>query len=141
MDRARAAADYVVVDAPPLKLASDSLAVVGTADQIVFVVRLGHTRSADVATSIDLLAQRGLAPDGVVVVGAPTAEIERVGGRSQPRGRPTLKNVEGGRRLAGALAASGAGARRAARDRLTSRGPRCSAWPSRHQAPTAAGNR
>ena len=85
IDRARAAADYVVVDAPPLKLASDSLAVVGTADQIVFVVRLGHTRTADVATSIDLLAQRGLAPDGVVVVGSQTAEIERVGGRSQPR--------------------------------------------------------
>jgi Mrp family chromosome partitioning ATPase/capsular polysaccharide biosynthesis protein len=97
MDRARAAADYVVVDAPPLKLASDSLAVVGTADQIVFVVRLGHTRSTDVATSIDLLAQRGLDPDGVVVVGAPTAEIERVAGRSRPRAdRPSRTSKAAG---------------------------------------------
>jgi Mrp family chromosome partitioning ATPase/capsular polysaccharide biosynthesis protein len=90
IDRARAATDYVVVDAPPLKLASDSLAVVGTADQIVFVVRLGQTRGADIATAIDLLAQRNLAPDGVVIVGAPTAEIERAGERSRPRvGRPS----------------------------------------------------
>jgi len=85
IDQARAATDYVVVDAPPLKLASDSLAVLGAADQIVFVVRLGRTRAADIATAIDLLAQRGLAPDGVVIAGAPTAEIELVGERSEPR--------------------------------------------------------
>jgi Mrp family chromosome partitioning ATPase/DNA-binding winged helix-turn-helix (wHTH) protein len=66
---ARAVADYVLVDAPPLGEVSDALAVVPFVDHVVVVARPGTTARAALVTLRDLLARTGRSATGYVVVG------------------------------------------------------------------------
>ena len=74
LERARRLADCVIVDAPPLALASDALPTLSAVDQVILVVRLGHTRRAALLAAAEVLAQRGLTLAGIVVIGSPLLE-------------------------------------------------------------------
>lgn len=62
-------ADWVVVDAPPLIYAPDLLSAADLFDEVLLVVRLGNTNSRNLDETAELLAQHGIRPAGLVVVG------------------------------------------------------------------------
>jgi Mrp family chromosome partitioning ATPase len=91
LGRARGLADCVIVDAPPLSLASDALPTLSAADQVVLVVRLGHTEREAVLAAAEVLAQRRVILAGIVVVDSPLVEeveppgpATRIGTRRTP---------------------------------------------------------
>lgn len=63
-------ADWIVVDAPPVTLAFDSLPFVQLADHVVLVVRRNHTNLRDLERLTEALAEREIEPLGFVVVDA-----------------------------------------------------------------------
>jgi Mrp family chromosome partitioning ATPase/capsular polysaccharide biosynthesis protein len=65
---AKAHDDYVIVDTPPLGEVSDALRIAGQIDDIVVVVRPGHTDRADLARLRELLERTGHRPAGFVVI-------------------------------------------------------------------------
>lgn len=69
LEEARELADYVVIDSSPLGEVADALTLADHADDIVLVVRAGHSNRANLETARDLLdgAQRTFT--GVMVVG------------------------------------------------------------------------
>ena len=62
-------ADFVVVDAPPLGEVSDALRIATDVDDIVVVVRPGHTNLPAFRTMRDLLERAESPATGFVVVG------------------------------------------------------------------------
>jgi Mrp family chromosome partitioning ATPase/capsular polysaccharide biosynthesis protein len=73
LDALRAAqslADFVVIDSPPLSQIIDALPLAQAADSVVIVARLGVSRVGALAELGELLAQNGVTPLGVVLVGA-----------------------------------------------------------------------
>lgn len=93
--QARALADYVVVDTPPLGEVGDALRVLPHVDEVVVIARPGHTDRKDLETVRDLLARAGRTPAGVILIGSQDEGsygygIEpaprRLGRRSQPAG-------------------------------------------------------
>jgi Mrp family chromosome partitioning ATPase/capsular polysaccharide biosynthesis protein len=69
VSQAERLADWLVFDAPALSHVPDALPFVSRADHVVLVVRLGHTRLRELEEIGELLSQRGVTPDGFVVVG------------------------------------------------------------------------
>ncbi len=61
-------ADVVVVDSPPLPEVAETLAMANAAEAVLITVRLGHTRRDKLEQLRELLARRGIAPLGFVVV-------------------------------------------------------------------------
>ena len=53
---------------------SDALPTLSAVDQVILVVRLGHTRRAALLAAAEVLAQRGLTLAGIVVIGSPLLE-------------------------------------------------------------------
>lgn len=74
LDEARSLADFIVVDTAPLGEVSDALTIADQADDIVVVVRPGHTNRVNLETVRDLLDSSGHDPAGLLVLG------ERTGG-------------------------------------------------------------
>ena len=70
LDEAKTAGAFVIVDTAPLGEVSDALRVAGHVDDIVILVRPGHTRRAQFAVMRDLLDRAGYAPTGLVVIGS-----------------------------------------------------------------------
>lgn len=68
----REMADYVVIDTPPLGEVSDAYQLLPFVDQVIVVVRPGHTRRASFQFMRDLLIRANRAPLGLVVVGETT---------------------------------------------------------------------
>jgi capsular exopolysaccharide synthesis family protein len=68
-EEARALADYVIVDTPPLGEVSDALRLVDLVDDVVVAARPGHTNRANVELMRDLLGRAGRTPTGFLVVG------------------------------------------------------------------------
>ncbi len=68
---ASAGADWVVVDSPPAIHAPDLLGASDQFDDVLLVVRLGNTNARNLDESAETLAQRGIRPTGLVVVGTP----------------------------------------------------------------------
>jgi capsular exopolysaccharide synthesis family protein len=66
---ARALADYVVLDTPPLGEVSDALRLAGHVDDIVVVARPGQTNRASFELMRDLLGRSGRVPAGLVLIG------------------------------------------------------------------------
>jgi Mrp family chromosome partitioning ATPase len=62
-------ADWVIVDAPPLIYAPDLLSAADLFDDVLLVVRLGNTNARNLDETAELLAQHGIRPAGLVVVG------------------------------------------------------------------------
>ncbi len=67
--------DRVVVDAAPVRVASETLLVASLGDAVCFVVRAGKTRRADVTGALERLRQCGCVLAGVVLNRA--ADVQR----------------------------------------------------------------
>jgi tyrosine-protein kinase len=66
---ARAVADFVVLDTPPLGEVSDALRLAAHVDDIVVVARPGRTNRANYQLMRDLLGRSGRVPAGLVIIG------------------------------------------------------------------------
>lgn len=71
---AKGLADYVILDTPPLGEVSDALRAAMHADELLLVMRPGHTDRGGLQLVSELLERSGLSPRGAIVVGgqAPT---------------------------------------------------------------------
>jgi capsular exopolysaccharide synthesis family protein len=74
IDQAKGLADYVVIDSPPLTEVIDGLALAERADEVLLVVRLGRSLQARIVHLGELLAQHGIEPVGLAIVGVPASE-------------------------------------------------------------------
>jgi hypothetical protein len=80
---ARALADFVVVDGPPLSGDARALRAATLADIVVLVVRLGHTGRQELRRVRDVLEHTGIRPAGLLLV---EAREGRVGDHAPPAG-------------------------------------------------------
>jgi len=74
LERAKEQADFVLVDSPPLTEVIDGLALAEHADELLLVIRLGRSLQSRVIQLAELLAQHGIEPVGIAVVGVPPSE-------------------------------------------------------------------
>ena len=68
-EEARAIADYVIVDTPPLGEVSDALRLLDFVDDLVIVARPGHTNRANLELMRDQLLRAGRTPTGFLLIG------------------------------------------------------------------------
>ncbi len=66
----RAAADYVVVDSPPLNEVVDAFPLAAAADDVLITARLGRTRLDKLHELGELLDENGIVPTGFVLIGS-----------------------------------------------------------------------
>jgi receptor protein-tyrosine kinase len=88
IEDARATADYVIIDSPPLNEVVDALPLARKADSVLLVARLGVTRLDKLGQLTELLAENGIAPTGFALLGTPRprrGESHYYG--EQPKGR------------------------------------------------------
>jgi capsular exopolysaccharide synthesis family protein len=71
IDDARALADYVIIDSPPLTDVIDALPLASYVDEVLLVVRISRTRLTKLQQLGELLAENGIKPAGFAVVGTP----------------------------------------------------------------------
>jgi capsular exopolysaccharide synthesis family protein len=64
-------ADFVVIDSPPVTDVTDTLPLAKEAEDLLLVIRFGKSRLDDLRELGELLAQQGITPLGIVLVGAP----------------------------------------------------------------------
>ncbi|HXW57943.1 MAG TPA: Wzz/FepE/Etk N-terminal domain-containing protein [Solirubrobacteraceae bacterium] len=69
VEKAKALADYVIVDAPPVTEVSDAVPLSQHVDDVVVVARLGHSRADRLVNLGEILARQGVRPTGLVIVG------------------------------------------------------------------------
>jgi MinD-like ATPase involved in chromosome partitioning or flagellar assembly len=67
--RAHEVADYVVIDTAPLGEVSDALRIASVVDDVLLVVRPGHTDRSHLERTREILENTGHRPSGLVVVG------------------------------------------------------------------------
>jgi Mrp family chromosome partitioning ATPase/capsular polysaccharide biosynthesis protein len=79
MEDARAIADYVLLDGPPLGELSDALHAVPLVDHVIVVARVGTTSRSALETLRDLLRRAGRAATGYVVIGGVSRRRGRIG--------------------------------------------------------------
>lgn len=61
--------DWIVIDAPPLNIVADVLPLARVVDHVVFVVRVGRTKMAQLAELGEFAERHGIQPSGFVLVG------------------------------------------------------------------------
>jgi tyrosine-protein kinase len=66
---ARQLADWVIVDTPPIGDVSDAVRIAGECDEVLVVVRSGHTDRSRLTVVRDVLARIDVIPAGTVLVG------------------------------------------------------------------------
>jgi Mrp family chromosome partitioning ATPase len=91
VEQAEALADYVVFDAPPVTEVSDAVPLSQHVDEVLIVVRLGHSRTDQLVGLGEVLSRQGVRPSGLVIVGtdrghasgyyAAPSESNGIGGR------------------------------------------------------------
>jgi Mrp family chromosome partitioning ATPase len=69
VEEASQAAEFVVIDTPPVAEISDALTFAGAADDVLLVCRIGRTPHTQLETARDLLERTGVRPAGLVLVG------------------------------------------------------------------------
>lgn len=69
LEEASALADYVVIDSAPIGEVADALTLVDHVDDIVLIVRPGHSNRANLETARDLVAGAGGEFTGLVLIG------------------------------------------------------------------------
>jgi capsular exopolysaccharide synthesis family protein len=69
IDDAKALADYVIIDSPPITDVIDALPLASYVDDVLLVVRLGKTKLSKLAQLGELLAENGIRPVGFALVG------------------------------------------------------------------------
>jgi capsular exopolysaccharide synthesis family protein len=80
VEEAEALADIVVIDSPPLTQVIDALPIAQEVDAVVIVARLGSSRLNRLEALGELLAQGGVKPTGLVMVGQEFAANAYYGG-------------------------------------------------------------
>ncbi|MGI8557169.1 MAG: Wzz/FepE/Etk N-terminal domain-containing protein [Solirubrobacteraceae bacterium] len=76
VDQAKQQAEFVVIDSPPLTAVIDALPLAMIADDLIVVVRIGHSRVNKVSDLFELLARHHRPPSGVVLVGTSETEAD-----------------------------------------------------------------
>ena len=76
LSEAEKLADYVIIDSPPLTEVIDALPLAQQVDDVVVVLRLGHSRLTQLSRLSDLLQQNGVKPAGFALVGVGTSDKE-----------------------------------------------------------------
>jgi non-specific protein-tyrosine kinase len=71
VEDAKALADYVIVDSPPLAEVIDALPLAQQVDEVLVVVRLGRTQLTKLQNLGELLARSDIEPVGFAVLGVP----------------------------------------------------------------------
>jgi capsular exopolysaccharide synthesis family protein len=66
---AREIADFVIIDSPPINEVVDALPLAIAADDVLLVVRLGHSRLDKLRELGELLAENDVSPTGFIIVG------------------------------------------------------------------------
>ena len=66
---ARLLADWVIVDTPPIGEVSDAVPIAGECDEVLVVVRPGHTDRSRLIVARDMLQRIDVTPAGTVLVG------------------------------------------------------------------------
>lgn len=69
IEHARAYADFVLIDTPPLGRVADALRLAARADDLLLVARPGHTDRRELALAQETLQQLGIIPTGLILVG------------------------------------------------------------------------
>ncbi len=69
VSQAEELADFVIIDSPPVTDVTDTLPLALEADGVLLVVRLGKSRLDELEELGELLAQQGIRPLGIVLVG------------------------------------------------------------------------
>ncbi len=69
IEKASELADFVVIDSAPLSEVVDSLPLAATVDQVLLVVLLGRTRGKQLTELGELLAENGVTPAGIALLG------------------------------------------------------------------------
>jgi Mrp family chromosome partitioning ATPase/capsular polysaccharide biosynthesis protein len=68
VEQAESLADYVIFDAPPVTEVSDALPLSQHVDDVLVVVRLGHTRTDQLVNLGEVLTRQNVRPAGLVIV-------------------------------------------------------------------------
>ncbi len=95
IDDARAQADFVVIDSPPLADVIDVLPLARYVDDVLIVARLGHTRINKLAELADLLHENSIRPAGFALVGTARpskSSYQYYVARGEPLARPGIVN-------------------------------------------------
>jgi capsular exopolysaccharide synthesis family protein len=100
LEEARRAADYVIVDSPPLNEVVDALPLARLADDVLIVVRLGTTRLDGLAELTEVLARSGVRPAGFALLGAAAPGREKLpsGAQGSPSTDGAAERLAGARR-------------------------------------------
>jgi capsular exopolysaccharide synthesis family protein len=69
IEQARALADFVIIDTPPLGRVADALRLTAKADDLLLVARPGHTDRRELKLAQEMLGHLGIIPTGLVLVG------------------------------------------------------------------------
>ncbi|MHB0980918.1 MAG: tyrosine-protein kinase domain-containing protein [Thermoleophilia bacterium] len=82
LSQAAEAADYVLIDTPPVLLVSDALALAGQADGVIVAARMRNTTVDEAREARNILARSSARAIGVVATGVPRARgyYSRYGG-------------------------------------------------------------
>lgn len=72
VESAKALAEFVIFDAPPVNDVSDVVALTRQVDDVLIVARLGHSRADQLVDLGELLMRQGVRPAGLVIVGEET---------------------------------------------------------------------
>ena len=72
---ARQQADWVIVDTPPIGEVSDAVSIAGACDEVLVVVRPGHTDRSKLVVARDVFARIDVMPVGTVLVGQRQKEM------------------------------------------------------------------
>jgi polysaccharide biosynthesis transport protein len=88
LDAARARADYVIIDSPPLTTVVDALPLARRADQVILVSRLGTTRLDRLQELAELMATNDITPLGFALVGTGRTDSSYYFGEGSERVRP-----------------------------------------------------
>jgi Mrp family chromosome partitioning ATPase len=69
VEEAETLADYVVIDSPPLTEVIDALPLAQQVDAVLLLARIGTSSLKRLESLGEILAQGGIAPAGIIVVG------------------------------------------------------------------------
>jgi capsular exopolysaccharide synthesis family protein len=108
IEQARALADHVIIDTPPLGEVSDALALTQVVDEILVVARPGNTNRSHLRILRELLERAGKAPYACILVGVQDRAARYGGYGYGPGGAPdlVLRNGAASERVASPALAS-----------------------------------
>ncbi len=91
---AKARADYVIVDSPPLTTVVDTLPLARQVDDVLIVARLGNTRIDKLPELAELLASNGIKPLGFALIGTDRTESDYYHQEDDETTRPEHQTAE-----------------------------------------------